>query len=497
MVSLRASHVNTGTSISDEELALPLPGRRVFSGPALQISSERCDVTPYGGLSLACQVVRGLGLEKILDRHLVLLKRHRPFFESDHVLTHVYNLFVGGDCLEDIGNLQGSAPIRRMLGAARIPDPTTAGDFLRRFGAGDLTDFDAAIDEAQDAMWRHRFGRRKQDLALVDLDSHVRPVYGQQKEGADLSYKGSWAYHPLVISLAGTQECLRLVNRPGNAPSAEGAAEQLETLLPQLGRRFRKVVVRGDSAFARQDLFDTCEAAGHYFAVVSGQQRNFFNLAESIPESCWRPFVSPEKRQQRSRRCSGAPRRRRRGNLRRKRMRERGKVDLELKKQWIAEVPYKPARSQTTYRLIIRRQLIEECDQQGRLFDLWRYRFVLTNLHQESAQEVVDLTYQRCDQEKVIEQLQNGIAAMRMPTGELLSNAAYLICARLAHNLKSWIALLALPREVVRWGWKRFRNAYVIVAARVILHARQVHVRLAESHRFTGEILQAHEKLRT
>jgi len=178
-------------------------------------------------------------------------------------------------------------------------------------------------------------------------------------------------------------------------------------------------------------------------------------------------------------------------------MRERCKIDLRLKQQWISEVSYKPARSKNEYRLVIRRQLIEKSDGQGQLFDLWRYRFVLSNLQEESAQEVVDLTYRRCDQEKVIEQLQNGIAAMRMPTGELLSNAAYLTCARLAHNLKSWVSQLLLPAEVVRWGWKRFRNAYVIVAARIILHARQVHLRMAESHRFVEEILEAHARLPT
>jgi|GEM_PF-788318 len=497
MISLHASHVNTGTSVSRNGMKKPAFGRRVFQGPHLHVSHENGDITPYGGLSLATRLVRQLGLAGILDKKLKLLKQHRPFFESDHVLIHAYNLFVGGNCLEDIANLQCSEPIRRLIGAKRIPDPTTAGDFLRRFREKDLITLDKAIDETQAVVWRQCYGRRKQKLALVDLDSHVHRVYGNQKEGADLSYKGSWAYHPLVISLAGTQECLRLINRPGNTPSADGAAEQLETLFPSLSQRFRKVVIRGDSAFARQDIFDACEAAGQYFAVVSGQQPNFYALAESLPENAWKPFLAPEEREKRARRQSGTKQRKRRGNLRRKKMRERCKIDLRLKQQWISEVSYKPARSKNEYRLVIRRQLIEKSDGQGQLFDLWRYRFVLSNLQEESAQEVVDLTYRRCDQEKVIEQLQNGIAAMRMPTGELLSNAAYLTCARLAHNLKSWVSQLLLPAEVVRWGWKRFRNAYVIVAARIILHARQVHLRMAESHRFVEEILEAHARLPT
>ena len=44
----------------------------------------------------------------------------------------------------------------------------------------------------------------------------------------DIAYDGTWGYHPLVISLANTGEVLSLVNRPGNRPSHEGAAEQVD-----------------------------------------------------------------------------------------------------------------------------------------------------------------------------------------------------------------------------------------------------------------------------
>ena len=107
------------------------------------------------------------------------------------------------------------------------------------------------------------------------------------------------------------------------------------------------------------------------------------------------------------------------------------------------------------------------------------------------------LTYRRCDQENVIEQLQNGVAAMRMPTGGFLANYAHLVCARLAHNLKSWLAMLALPGEVMRWEWKRFRKAFVYVAATVVRSARQNILRLASSHRFAPILQRALVRLQT
>ena len=100
-------------------------------------------------------------------------------------------------------------------------------------------------------------------------------------------------------------------------------------------------------------------------------------------------------------------------------------------------------------------------------------------------------------QENVIEQLQNGVAAMRMPTGGFLANWAYLVCARLAHNMKSWLAMLALPLEIMRWEWKRFRKAFVYVAARIVRSGRQNLLRLADSHRFATTLQRAIVRLQT
>jgi hypothetical protein len=49
---------------------------------------------------------------------------------------------------------------------------------------------------------------------------------------------------------------------------------------------------------------------------------------------------------------------------------------------------------------------------------------------------------QRCDQENVIEQLKNGVGALRVPLYDLVSNWAYMVIAALAWNLKSWFAMM-------------------------------------------------------
>lgn len=267
-------------------------------------------------------------------------------------------------------------------------------------------------------------------------------------------------------------------------------------VLALLKRRFKQVIVRGDSAFLSHGLTDAVHEAGQGFALVMPGYENVCKLAEQLPEQAWTRYQSAARKQRRRHR-KGAKSRRRRANLRRARALARKKRDLQLQEQWVAELPYQLARGRHRYRLILRRQRIMETDGQGHLFEVWRYRFALSNLDTLAASEVLDLTYQRCDQENVIEQLQSGVAAMRMPTGDHLANGAFFRCGRLAHNLKCWICQLALPAETVRWKWKRFRQAFVYVAATVLFHARQIWVRIDQSHRFGNELLTAHSRLQT
>jgi len=164
--------------------------------PLLHLESDRRgEMTHYGGLILAQQFVRRFGVAKRLDDGLMLFKRHAPYHESDHVLALAYTLYADGTCLEDQSVLQASEAVRRLVGACRIPDPTTAGDFLRRFRTvQDVERLSGVTDEVEEAVWSKLPGkmhrrRKKHEYALVDLDGHIKPLYGVQKEGADFSWR--------------------------------------------------------------------------------------------------------------------------------------------------------------------------------------------------------------------------------------------------------------------------------------------------------------------
>ncbi len=497
----RASHVNSGTSVDPAELPWPETKGRVMRQPLLHLESDpRGEMTHYGGLVLAQQFMRRFGVAKRLDESLELFKRHAPYHESDHVLALAYTLYADGTCLEDQAVLQGSEAVRRLVGACRIPDPTTAGDFLRRFKtAQNVEQLSGTIDEVQEAVWsklsrKVRRQRKNHDYALVDLDGHIKPLYGVQKEGADFSYDGRWSYQPLVVSLGGSGECLKVVNQPGSARSSDAAAQALQEVLPWVRRHFRNAIVRGDTDFDRSDVYNAAIDAGAYFAIGGRLHQNRAALAQAIGAARWKPFVPRADRLK----PSGPSRHGRTVNYRRNKALERKFRTLRTVKQWVSEIAYQPAGLDCACRLIVRRILIEETDGQGALFEYYRYRLALTNLPRTyTAGQVVDITYQRCDQENVIAQFGTGIAGWRMPVAEFMGNSAWLQIARLAWNLGKWIAQIALPSEVVRWEWKRFRRHFVYIAAKVVKEGRSLVVRLAGSHRFLPDILAAHARLQT
>lgn len=486
-----------GRSVGRQRRLFPKRRSPVFRNRRIRVeAAHRGDTTPYAGLAAPVLLAKKTGLDRAIDDRLGLLKFPLPYAESDHVLTHAYNLFVGGSCIEDIGNLQRSEAVRKLLGAERIPAPSTAGDFLRRFDRDDLTALQSAVDASRAKVWK-KMPRRLRRHATVDIDSHIKEVYGECKEGADFSYTRKWSYHPLLVTLAETGECLRSINRPGSAPSAAGAVDALRGVFDLTCDAFDAVYLRGDSKFCQREIVTLCEkpAYGVRFAVVKEASPNVRKTSETLPESSWMPFIPRPDKQRPPR---SGKRRRKRPRLRRQTAARRGYRNLDTIKEWVSEVPYSLTKCEGTFRLVIKRQLIEERDGQGALFHRYEYRFILSNIPEGemTAAEVVRFAYGRCDQENAIEQAKNGLNGFRMPTGGLLANGAFLMAAQIAWCLRAWLSLIALPAETLRWEWKRFRHAFVYIAAKVVRIAREAIVRLSASHRWAAPFIRATDKLR-
>ena len=118
--------------------------------------ADRVQGLSAGGIGAMLLIARKTGLVDAIDRRLHLLKRHLPYHESDHVLNIGFNVLAGGRKLEHLELRRNDEVYLNALGAVRIPDPTTAGDFCRRFGWGDVLELMDAINEARLRVWKQQ-----------------------------------------------------------------------------------------------------------------------------------------------------------------------------------------------------------------------------------------------------------------------------------------------------------------------------------------------------
>jgi hypothetical protein len=70
--------------------------------------AERSRGLAYGGIGCVHLLARQTGLIQALNDRLTLLKRHVPYYESDHILNIAYNILCNGECLEDIEGLRNT-----------------------------------------------------------------------------------------------------------------------------------------------------------------------------------------------------------------------------------------------------------------------------------------------------------------------------------------------------------------------------------------------------
>jgi Transposase DDE domain group 1 len=209
-----------------------------------------------GGIGAMLLLARRIGLIRDIDHNLHLLKKHRPYHESDHVLNIAFNIMASGKWIEHIELRRNDEVYLDALGAQRLPDPTTEGDFCRRFSEADVVALMDAINQTRARVWAQQPSGFFTE-AVLDVDGTLVGTDAECKQGIDIAYNGIWGYHPLLISLANTAEPLYLINRSGNRPSHEHAAESLDKMVAlcrQAG--FKRIRMRGDTDFTQTAHLD-------------------------------------------------------------------------------------------------------------------------------------------------------------------------------------------------------------------------------------------------
>jgi Transposase DDE domain group 1 len=439
----------------------------------------------HGGMGAVQRVVRRIGLAEAIDGNVSVLKFHKPYHESDHVLNIAYNVLCGGERLEDIELRRRDRVMLDALGTASLPDPTTAGDFCRRFDERSIHSLMDGINKTRLKVWAQQPESFRGETARIDADGSIVGTTGECNEGIDISYNGIWGYSALVVSLANTGEPLFLTNRPGSRPSHEGVIGLFDKAIALCRRGgFSDVLLRGDTDFSLTTELDRWSDDGVRFVFGYDARANMIAQADSVSASVYQELVRRAEREVQTRT------RTRPENVKDRIVREREYKVIRTTSEEVFDFEYQPVKCRKPYRIVALRKNLSIEKGEEALFDEIRYFFYITNDRTMSCSEVVQEARHRCNQENLIAQLKGGVRALHAPINSLHANWAYMVMAALAWSLKAWIALLVpvsprwaaahleQRRRLLTMDFRTFLAALIHVPCQIIRAARRIRYRV-------------------
>lgn len=451
-----------------------------------------------GGVCAVATLVKRLGVAQAINGAVRLLKVRRGYAESDHVLNIALNPLSGGQTLDDIELRRRDPLFLKSIDAVSLPDPTTAGDFCRRFSPEDINALENCINEVRVHVWKSQ-PESFFKIARIDADGVFVPTGSECAEGVDYSgQKRDWGYHPLIVSLANTQEPLFIKNRTGARPSHEGASELFDRSIDvckQAG--FQQIILRGDTDFSQTrhlDRWNDIPNVGFVFGFDA--MPKLVDIADSLEQESWRPLARNKRVVEEDDERSKGTRHKDEVIL------NREYRNLELESEHVAEFEYSPTACLNSYRLVAVRKTIRVTKGHELLFPETRYFFYISNLQGVDAREIVREANDRCNQENLNSHLKSGVHALRAPLKTLNSNWAYMVMTSLAWTFKAWFGLMMLPksqtettrslgRRILTMEFRTFVNNLMLIPALIIETGRQIIVRLLAETPWTPHLLNA------
>jgi hypothetical protein len=405
------------------------------------------------GLLLVATLSGRLGLEALMDGAIRLGTRVGAASPGRKILSLVHAMTAGAACIDDINRLRAGATDAVL--DHRLMAPSTVGTFLRAFSMGQVRQLDKAAGEALSRAWG--LGAAPTATLVIDIDSTVKQTHGATKIGARYSYTRVVGYHPLLATRADTGEVLGVRLRNGAAGSSKGAVSFVREVLGRVQRAEFEgpILVRADSSFYQDRLLDDLAAKGVFYSVTIPQRAPVSAAISAIDEASWQPIAYPH-----------------------------GQAH-------VAETRYQDRR------LIVRRVIHDSEITQDQLFVTWHYHAFVTN----RSGDIRDLDVEHRHHaviELTIRDLKAGPLA-HLPSASFAANAAWLVCAALAHNLLRWTAHLGgtitRPGELI--VAKTFTTKFLHIPGRLVRPARRHRLRLPRHWPWAAQWLHALNKLRT
>jgi len=363
----------------------------------IEVTFDEPNLVANAGLVLVATLVVRLGLERLINATVDLSGRVGGALPGRKILTLVHAMAAGASHIDHADMLRagGSGSV---LGH-RVMAPSTLGTFLRSFTFGHVRQLDRVLGEALRRAWALGAGPGSDPL-VVDVDSTICEVCGKAKHGAGYGHTKRLGYHPILATRAQTGEVLHVRMRKGQANTQRGTRRFVEELVARVRRAGASgdLFMRFDSGFWSNDTIATLERLQVSFTMGVAMVKAVVSAVEGIDESAWTPIEYT--------------------------------ADGEAE---VAECDYRGRR------LVVRRTRL--IGRQATLWPQWRHFAFITDLG-GPATELDAFHRDHATVELAIRDLKEGAGLEHVPSGHFFANAAWLVCAVLAHDLIRWTAML-------------------------------------------------------
>ena len=390
----------------------------------IEVTFDDPNLVANAGLLLVATLVVRLRLEALINDVVNLTGRVGGALPGRKVLTLVHAMVAGGSHIDHADVLRSGAT--EAVLPHRVMAPSTLGTFLRSFTFGHIRQLDAVLAEALRRAWSLGAGPGD-DRLVVDLDSTICEVCGKTKHGTGYGYTKKLGYHPLLATRAGTGELLHVRMRKGSANTQRGTKRFVEELVARLRRAGAtgELVMRFDSGFWSNTTIATLSRLGVGYTMGVRMVKSVVTVVSAIDEEAWTPIDYT---------CDGIAE--------------------------VAECDYKGRR------LVVRRTRL--IGHQATLWPEWRHFAFLTD-QGGTAVEADAFHRSHATVELAIKDLKEGAGMEHVPSGNFSANAAWLVCAALAHNLVRWSAMLGeiTPKDHLTVA-RTVRTRFLSIPARLV-----------------------------